>query len=255
MSVPKDQEKETVRRMQADKATKHLIRSLRPKRDDYLLHVVIDLDETLVYARSGTILVRPYVSHLVRVLTQNNCEIILWTAGVPQYAEGIIEALNMACDVSPTTSPLLPSRRGWYHHLITRSAKWFDECAAGVKDLRRLGRRIDRTLIIENNPASVQLQTDNAILVQDYVVEDYNDVSLKIVADLIERCAEAARRSGPMVPTRVLQEAPEMQDITFSLAAEHCVSKEPSKVTTRGLLYVPPKHKKGPRCYAGEAPI
>ena len=255
VQVPKQLEKETVRRLRADRATKHLIRSLRP-RDDFTLHVVLDLDETLVYARSGTILVRPYASYLINLLSRCCCEVILWTAGIPEYVEGIIEALKMACDVSPTSSPLMGPRRPWYHHLITRTSKWFDEDGCGVKDLRRLGRRMDRTLIVENNPASVQLQTENAILVQDYVVEDYQDISLKIAADLIERCVEAVRQPGStQTPIKVLQESPELMNVTFSLAAEHCASKEPTKVTARGLVYVPPKSRKGPRCYAGEAPI
>eukprot|EP00758_Cryptobia_borreli_P002997 Tbor_TRINITY_DN3446_c0_g1::TRINITY_DN3446_c0_g1_i1::g.3789::m.3789/K17616/CTDSPL2; CTD small phosphatase-like protein 2 len=210
----------------------------------FSLSVVLDLDETLVYARSGPIMVRPYFSYLLRTLQMTNCEIILWTAGISQYVDAVVHALTVAA--GDCAGPMMGGT--WYHHIITRDSRWFEETSPGVKDLRMLGRPLGRVVILENNPCSVQLQTDNGILVQDYLEENFSDQSLKEATDIIRTCAE----SDDPVPTTLANE-PAVEYLEFSLAAEHCCSNKPSKVRAYGVRYIPRKGRK--RTYAGESPI
>lgn len=224
---------------------KYLIPRMR-RLQHFNLHVVIDLDETLVSARNGPILVRPYVGHLIQTLMDCRCEIILWTAGIPQYVAGIITGLTMAiqglsAEVSEQTHP------PWLHHLIQRNDRWYDEEKVCVKNLKLLGRPLERVLVIENNPAAVQMQVSNAILVQDYVVENYNDRSLEVVARVASRCARSIE------PVEVsLAADPELLLVEFDLAGEHSIDGKPIRPVEYGLKYSPPGTRV--REHAGESP-
>lgn len=114
--------------------------------------VVLDLDETLVWARGGPVVFRPGVCDLVDVL-DGPCETVVWTAGERSYAQGVLR------DIDP---------RGTVRHCVYRHPKWFDGRPGQLKDLRLLGRDMDRVLVIENTPDCVRMQAANAVLVPDY---------------------------------------------------------------------------------------
>ncbi|KAJ9466044.1 Mitochondrial import inner membrane translocase subunit tim50 [Diplonema papillatum] len=112
--------------------------------------VVFDLDETLVYARGGPILSRPGAAQVLRSAA-DNAEVIIWTAGERGYAMNAVRQLD-------------PSRS--VKHTVSRDGRWF--AGDGVKDLRKLGRDVSKTIIIENTPDCIRNNTDNAVLLPDF---------------------------------------------------------------------------------------
>eukprot|EP01065_Artemidia_motanka_P052027 TRINITY_DN9298_c0_g1_i1.p1 TRINITY_DN9298_c0_g1~~TRINITY_DN9298_c0_g1_i1.p1 ORF type:complete len:523 (+),score=105.30 TRINITY_DN9298_c0_g1_i1:70-1638(+) len=114
--------------------------------------VVLDLDETLVYAREGPLVVRPGAVDLLALLSET-VEIVLWTAGERAYAQSVLREIDT---------------RSAVRHCVYRHHKWFDGNPGQLKDLRLLGRDLSRTLVVENTPDCVRRQAANAVLVPDY---------------------------------------------------------------------------------------
>nr|CCC93148.1 unnamed protein product [Trypanosoma congolense IL3000] len=115
--------------------------------------LVLDLDETVIYAREGPLYARPYLNELLDFI-KRNFEVIVWTAGEREYAKSIMEEINVDNTV---------------RHLIYRHEVWFsfDDY---TKDLKRLGRDIDYVVIIENTPECVRSNPQNGIIVDDFRV-------------------------------------------------------------------------------------
>jgi hypothetical protein len=136
--------------------------------------VVFDLDETLVYARDGTIRPRPHVDHLFAVL-KGRCETLVWTAGVQSYAQRVLSDIDK---MSVT------------RHCICRNDAWYQQPSnAGrnyVKDLTLLGRNVKRTIIIENTPDCVARNPLNSVIVPDYCRENLMDMTLSVVAKILD---------------------------------------------------------------------
>ncbi|CAG9582272.1 conserved hypothetical protein [Leishmania major strain Friedlin] len=151
--------------------------------------VVFDLDETLVGARYGPIHLRPHVGELLRSLHRLPVEIIVWTAGTAHYVNPILHAIGQAC-----------GRRQWFHHIISRHKRWYRDTNVSVKDLRQLGRPLDRLVMVENNPISALPQPSLCVLLEDYLQPNAADESLLVLKGLLERLAlqyeRAARTSS-----------------------------------------------------------
>ncbi|KAH8607158.1 putative NLI interacting factor like phosphatase [Trypanosoma vivax] len=81
-------------------------------------------------------------------------EIITWTASVEAVARPVIARLDPNGTI--------------FDDVIYRDVRWYNENCY-TKDLRRLGRRLDRSVIVENSPMCVVLNRSNAILVNDFV--------------------------------------------------------------------------------------
>ena len=54
-----------------------------------------------------------------------------------------------------------------------------------VKDLQRIGRQIDKMIIVDNLPQNYKLQKKNGINIKSYWEEDYNDVALGELAQIL----------------------------------------------------------------------
>ncbi|CBZ30505.1 conserved hypothetical protein [Leishmania mexicana MHOM/GT/2001/U1103] len=140
--------------------------------------VVFDLDETLVGARYGPIHLRPHVGELLRSLHRLPVEIIVWTAGTAHYVNPILHAIGQAC-----------GRRQWFHHIISRHRRWYRGANTCVKDLKQLGRPLDRLVMVENNPISALPQPSLCVLLEDYLRPNAADESLLVLKELFERLA------------------------------------------------------------------
>eukprot|EP00667_Euglena_gracilis_P014729 EG_transcript_15267 len=116
-----------------------------PLRDPNLHMAIISLPGFNIYST-----IRPGAADLVRAATQAG-EVVLWTAGTEPYARLAIR------HVDPD---------GGIRHSIFRDPSWF-QMPTYVKDLRRLGRPLDRVLLVDNS-AGVCVQPDNAIVVRDF---------------------------------------------------------------------------------------
>lgn len=136
------------------------------------LTVVFDLDETLVHARDGTIRPRPYLPELLKTVHER-CEPLIWTAGVKTYAQRVVSAVD-------------PERV--VKECICRADTWFPMLGplSHVKDLRMLGRDMDRTVIIENTPDCVVKNPLNSIIVSDYIQENPADRVLQTIASVLD---------------------------------------------------------------------
>jgi RNA polymerase II subunit A small phosphatase-like protein len=147
--------------------SKHMI---PPKRDDSKLYtVILDLDETLIYAREGPLYARPHLEELLEY-SGKNCETVVWTAGVRAYAQAVIR------NIDPT---------GVIDHCIYRHEKWFTGQAGYAKDLSLVGRDLNYVLILENTPDCVRGHEENGILVSDYEGGEMPDNTLPAITKLL----------------------------------------------------------------------
>lgn len=156
-----------------------LIPPQSPSDGDKLYTVVFDLDETLVYAREEQLYARAHAHKLLTSLDKI-CEIIVWTAGSRAYAKAVVKELNVGNIIK---------------HLIYRDRSWFS-AEDYTKDLRRLGRDMDRVLIVENTPQCVNLNPNNGIIVADYEGGEMKDASLQRLLLLVRELVA----SGQTVP-------------------------------------------------------
>ena len=112
---------------------------------------VLDLDETVVYARDGPLHARGGLESLLRTMDEYG-EVVVWTAGTRNYAKAVMKEINVD---------------GLIKHLIYRHKTWFN-AEDYTKDLRRLGRDVEFVLIVENTPDCVRANPQNGIIVQDF---------------------------------------------------------------------------------------
>eukprot|EP00906_Rhabdomonas_costata_P013861 RCo019869 len=152
------------------------VESIPPQRaeDKSKYTVVFDLDETLVFARDGTVRPRPHIDRLFEVL-KNRCEVIIWTAGVKKYAQQVLERID---------------KTGALDFCICRHEAWYQQpCNMGknyVKDLAVLGRDVSRTIIIENTPDNCVRNPRNSIIVSDYVRDTPSDATLAVISNVLD---------------------------------------------------------------------
>ena len=58
-----------------------------------------------------------------------------------------------------------------------------------VKDISRIGRPLDKILIVENMPQNYRLQKENGILIKSFYGEDIYDTALFSLGDILIRIA------------------------------------------------------------------
>lgn len=122
------------------------------------LTVIFDLDETLVSNRRMDLpnaILRPYALHMLNAMRQiPGLEIVLWTASTKETAAPVVHQLH--------------ERGVVFDELIFRSDAWFTE-PVHTKDLRLLGRDMNRVVVFDNAANCVKLNTNNAVLVEDFM--------------------------------------------------------------------------------------
>eukprot|EP00759_Apiculatamorpha_spiralis_P012120 PhF_6_TR19201/c0_g2_i1/m.28232/K15731/CTDSP; carboxy-terminal domain RNA polymerase II polypeptide A small phosphatase len=146
--------------------------------------IVLDLDETLIYAREGPLYARPGIDDLLHLLKER-FEAVVWTAGVKAYAQAVVRNVDKESAI---------------HHCVYRHKKWFTGCAGYTKDLGLLGRDLNTTLIIENTPDCVRGHEKHGILVADYEGGEFPDFTLPGIALLLNDLADQHAKTGISVP-------------------------------------------------------
>lgn len=134
------------------------------------LVLVLDLDETLVYARSGPLYARPGLDDFFLLCKEKKVEVVVWTAGLKAYAQAIVENIDKQNAVA---------------HCIYRHNKWFTGQPGYRKDLAALGRSLDHVLIIENTPDCIRGYQANGILVEDYEGGERADNTIYALTEVI----------------------------------------------------------------------
>lgn len=135
--------------------------------------LVLDLDETLVHYSEhdgmGSYEIRPGMHEFVQRMHANGYELIIFTAATQDYADWVIDQID-------------PDRL--IHHRLYRqhALPWGP---IFVKDLSRLGRDLDRVLIIDNVQENFMLQPHNGIFILSWY-DDPNDTALFALTPLLE---------------------------------------------------------------------
>ncbi|XP_071484528.1 carboxy-terminal domain RNA polymerase II polypeptide A small phosphatase 1-like isoform X2 [Diadema antillarum] len=170
---------------------KYLLPQVR-QQDAHKCCIVIDLDETLVHSSfkpisnadfvvpveiDGTVhevyvLKRPHVDEFLQRVGQLY-ECVLFTASLAKYADPVADLLD---------------KWGVFRCRLFRESCVFHR-GNYIKDLSRLGRKLERIVIVDNSPASYIFHQDNAIPVSSWF-DDMSDTELLDVLPLLERISQ-----------------------------------------------------------------
>ncbi|KAM4558648.1 uncharacterized protein PAE49_013363 [Odontesthes bonariensis] len=160
--------------------------------DEGKICVVIDLDETLVHSSfkpvnnadfiipveiEGTVhqvyvLKRPHVDEFLKRMGEL-FECVLFTASLSKYADPVSDLLD---------------KWGAFQSRLFREACVFHK-GNYVKDLSRLGRDLNKVIIIDNSPASYIFHPENAVPVVSWF-DDASDTELLDLIPFFERLSE-----------------------------------------------------------------
>lgn len=136
--------------------------------------LVLDLDETLIhYNDEGFYLVRPGVPTLLSELSKYY-ELIIFTAALKDYADLIIDQID----------PQRYITHRLYRQHCTPDGEFH------VKDIVKLGRGLEKILIIDNLAESFQRQPENGILVKDWF-DDMEDNELAMLIPFLRSLVES----------------------------------------------------------------
>ena len=150
-----------------------------PAREPYLrgknkkkYTIVLDLDETLIHFKlnkniegEGILKLRPGVFTFLEKISEFY-EIILFAEASEAYIKLMMEAFNNN------------KKNKKYFDFILYRQYTIIEGNEFVKDLNRLGRPLNRTIIIDNIQKNFLKQKNNGILIKPFLGEDKNDTAL-----------------------------------------------------------------------------
>lgn len=137
--------------------------SFKPvKNPDFVIPVEIDGVEHQVY-----VLKRPYVDEFLAKVGEH-FECILFTASLAKYADPVADLLD---------------KKKVFRGRLFREACVFHK-GNYVKDLSRLGRNLNQTLIIDNSPASYAFHPENAVPVTTWFDDPADTELLDILPSL-----------------------------------------------------------------------
>jgi len=151
---------------------------LNPEQESNVYTLVLDLDETLVHffytPSGGTFLIRPYCFQFLELMSKN-FETVIFTAAMKEYADSILDLID--------PEKKLINHRLYRHH-TTISGITF------VKDLSKLGRDLNRTIIVDNLADNFKLQQNNGIQIGTWI-DDMKDTQLydlgKILVEIVNK--------------------------------------------------------------------
>ena len=142
--------------------------------------LVLDLDETLISFKlspneenKGTIRFRPYLDSFLQKVKEKY-ELIVFTSGTKDYADPLEDAIEQ-------DRKYFDARLYRQHTIV---------CGKDiVKDISRIGRPLDKIIIVENMPQNYRLQKENGILIKSFYGEDIYDTALASLADILVKIA------------------------------------------------------------------
>ena len=137
---------------------------------DYCL--VLDLDETLVHyiqdEKDSYVIVRHGTEKFIKILSEF-CEIVIFTGSKKLYADTVIDGLEVKNFID---------HRLYRQHTTSYNGYY-------IKDLSKLGRPLNKIIIIDNIEENYQLQMYNGLNIINYEGED-NDFELEyLLKDLL----------------------------------------------------------------------
>ena len=151
---------------------------LTPEQENNIYTLVLDLDETLVHfmytPSGGTFLIRPYCFQFLELMSKN-FETVIFTAAMKEYADSILDLID-------PEKKLINFRL--YRNHTTISGITF------VKDLTKIGRDLNKTIIVDNLADNFKLQQNNGIQIGTWI-DDMKDTQLndlgKILVEIVNK--------------------------------------------------------------------
>ncbi|KAJ0682351.1 putative protein-serine/threonine phosphatase [Helianthus annuus] len=142
---------------------------IRPRNYDFVVKPLLDGERVTFYVTK-----RPFVDEFLRFLSESGFEIVVFTAGIKEYASLVLDILDRDGLIS--------------YRLYRDSCKEFD--GRFVKDLSNLGRDLTKGVIVDDNPNSYSLQPENAIPISPFI-DDLGDEELKkLMSGFFTKCHE-----------------------------------------------------------------
>ena len=154
---------------------------LQKKLNNKKYTLVLDLDETLIHFKpnpfnesSGKIMIRPFLYDFLRSV-KKYYELVIFTAATEDYANPIINAIEK-------------DEKFFDHRLYRIHTTIVDNDF--VKDLSKLGRDLNRTIIVDNMKQNYKNQPDNGITIRPFWGKDVEDTALVDLLDILKKIAE-----------------------------------------------------------------
>ncbi len=151
-----------------------------PSQKPYTL--ILDLDETLVHfkvksSKAGTLRARPYLFGFLEEMG-HYYELIVWTSATEAYANSLIDAVEY--------------EKKYFDYVLYREhAIIMDDDF--VKDLTRIGRDLDKVIIIDDMPQNFRLQKENGITIKPFYGDDLDDSALYDLVPILKHIAEEGK--------------------------------------------------------------
>jgi Dullard-like phosphatase family protein len=148
--------------------------------------LVLDLDETLIHFKvsnedenEGVLQIRPGVVPFLEMVGQYY-EMIVFTAATQDYGDLLIDNIE--------ENNLYFEHRFYRQHTVIIGNDF-------VKDLRRIGRPLDKIIIVDNMPQNFRLQKENGINIKAFWGDDAND---NVLEDLGKILINIAKEGGDL---------------------------------------------------------
>ena len=141
--------------------------------------LVLDLDETLICFKigpeknKGLLRIRPGLFPFLLNLKQYY-ELIIFTSATPEYADPLLQAIEKGEKIFD------------YKLYRQHTTIYNNEC---VKDISKIGRSLDKLIIVDNLPQNFRLQKENGIMIKAFWGEDNYDTALFALCEILLRIA------------------------------------------------------------------
>ena len=142
--------------------------------------LVLDLDETLIHFKmgntdeEGVLRIRPGITEFLEEIG-NYYELILFTTATQEYADLLVDAIE-------------EDKIYFDHRLYREHAIIIDNDF--VKDLTRIGRPLDKIIIVDDMPQNFKLQKENGIIIRPFWGEDNYDMALYNLIPILKNIAK-----------------------------------------------------------------
>ena len=142
--------------------------------------LILDLDETLIsfkivdnISNKGILRLRPGLYEFL-LSVKNNYELIIFTSATKEYADPLIDAIEKKIKYFDF--------RLYRHHTIIYENEF-------VKDIGKLGRPMNKLIIVDNLPQNFRLQKENGIMIKPFWGEDKYDTTLYELGIILNKIA------------------------------------------------------------------
>jgi Dullard-like phosphatase family protein len=150
---------------------------LPPIDSKYKYTLVLDMDETLIHFFfthiNGMFFVRPFCFDFLNELNELY-EIITFTAGTKDYADNILNQLDINGDI--------------IKYRLYRQHTSIVGCNV-YKDLSKIGRDLSKTIIIDNLRENFKMQPNNGIFIKTWT-SDINDTQFRDLKKVLKEIVE-----------------------------------------------------------------